>query len=288
MPVESKSRVILIELKNLPNQQSMNWGNMGNELEPVPELTGRPILAKPIDVQPHFPIWMVVKQYNNSINILPVVVMRHHPYKPNELWSLQNAVKYAYKLHLDKTYRLNHCSILSYPDQRKMVKYAVHDVLAVTFLLRPIMENWTFKMIETRNMKEVFVAFESIELAQLQTTIKKKKKKNIDVEKLTGIFAVGDSDIEPISSDEEVYLHQIIQQDDKMELESATTAALGIDDELIGDVEETIDIVQLVPDPTEQQPPQRRKKIRSTEAQKKHNKKRKEAIIFGYSGINMF
>ncbi|CAF1597912.1 unnamed protein product, partial [Adineta ricciae] len=35
------------------------------------------------------------------------------------------------------------------------------------------------------------------------------------VQKLARIFAAGDSDIESISSDEEVYLHQIIQQDDE-------------------------------------------------------------------------
>ncbi|CAF1550873.1 unnamed protein product [Adineta ricciae] len=242
------------------------------------------------------------------------------PYRSTELWSLQNAVKYAYKLHLDKTYRLSHWSAsltsnrsrLSYTDQRKMVKYAVHDVLAVTFLLGPIMEHWTFNMIETRNMKDVFVAFESIELAQLQTTIKKKKKKNIDIQKLARIFAAGDSDIESILSNEEVYLHKIIQQDaepvdenypptadnedyEKMELELAITTAHGIDNELIDDghaavnycdVEGTVDMVQLVPDPTEQEPSQRRKKIRSIEAQKKHNKKRNDHLrLFRYRHV---
>ncbi|CAF1550959.1 unnamed protein product [Adineta ricciae] len=366
MPVESKSMVILIELKNLPSQRSIRyekigslvrlvfrvnneiygWGNIRKELEPESELIGRSIHAKLIDIQPHFSTWYNgaraqcwVQSPSYRINITKegIRIMQQlnqdsscrchspSPYKPNELWSLQNALKYACKLHLDKTYRLSHWSAsltsnrsrLSYTDQRKMVKYAVHDVLAVTFLLRPIMENWTFNMIETRNMKDVFVAFESIELAQLQTTIKKKKKKNIDVQKLARIFAAGDSDIESISSDEEIYLHQITQHDaepvdenypptadgiaqaaadneddEKMELELAITTAHGIDDELVGnghaaanygDVEGTVDIVQLVPDPTDQQPPQRKKKIRSTEAQKKHNKKRNDHLrLFRY------
>ncbi|UJR34740.1 hypothetical protein I4U23_027518 [Adineta vaga] len=222
-----------------------------------------------------------------------------------------------------------------------MIKYAVHDVLAVTFLSRPIMENWTFNMIETRNMKEVVVAFEPIELPQLQTTIKKKKKNNINVQKLAKIFAAVDSDVEPISPDEEIYLHQIIQHDDDkpadenysstaggiyqvaageedgdnmgLELATITTAneinnelikstnedLIDIsDDELIGDghaaenrreAEGTVDIVQLVPDSTkqqQQQPLQRRKTIRSTEAQKKHNKKRNNHLrLFRYQHV---
>ncbi|CAF1522403.1 unnamed protein product [Adineta ricciae] len=357
MPGDSKSIVMLIELNNLPSQHSTKyekvcalvrwlfrldneiygWGNIHRELEPESKIISRPLLAKLIDIQPHFSTWYngartqcwvqspsyrinITKDGTRTIQQLNQdSFCRCHspsPYKPNELWSLQNALKYACKLHLDKTYRLSHWSAsltsnrsrLLYTDQRKMIKYAVHDVLAVTFLLRPIMENWTFNMIETRNMKDVFVAFESIELAQLQTTIKKKKK-NIDVQKLARIFAAGDSDIESISSDEEIYLHQITQQDaepvdenypptadneddEKMELELAITTAHGIDNELIGDghaaanycdVEGTVDIVQLVPDPTDQQRPQRKKKIRSTEAQKEHNKKRNDHLrLFRY------
>lgn len=56
-----------------------------------------------------------------------------------------------------------------------MIRYAIYDVMAVTFLIRPITEQWTFEKIKNRKMNEMFVAFKSIKLPPLPTSKNKKK-----------------------------------------------------------------------------------------------------------------
>ncbi|CAF4588549.1 unnamed protein product, partial [Rotaria magnacalcarata] len=48
-----------------------------------------------------------------------------------------------------------------------MIHYVTHDVMAVTLLIRPITERWTFEKIKLRQMNEMFVAFTSIKLPAL-------------------------------------------------------------------------------------------------------------------------
>jgi hypothetical protein len=189
-----------------------------------------------------------------------------------------------------------------------MVNYATHDAMAVTFLIRPITENWTFKKIEERKMDEMFIAFNSIKLPPLRTpTSSTKKIKNINVQKLSKIFKCTDSDIESISSDDEIYLNQlnepvmndyhledqikndnviqdVIQNldDEHVELEIELPTADVIMDENNDDGVESVGhhivVANEVDNPPKQQ--QRHRKRRSDQARKKKNQKRNNQLRF--------
>ncbi|CAF5161870.1 unnamed protein product, partial [Rotaria sp. Silwood1] len=60
---------------------------------------------------------------------------------------------------------------------------------------------------------EMFVAFNKNKLQPLQTLTNKKNKKikNINVQKLATLFTCNDPDAEEISSDDEIYLNQLIE-----------------------------------------------------------------------------
>jgi hypothetical protein len=181
-----------------------SWGNMQVELEQAKDLFIWPIPATLIDIQPHFPGWynwartqcrVQSLSYRNDMNNDNEITQQHHqalscschppsPYRINELWSLQKAFWYGCKLLIDKSCTLGHWSSsltssyssLSHEDQMKMIHYATHDAMAVTFLIRPITEKWTFEKIEERKMSKMFVAFNSIKLPLLPTTTSTKKK----------------------------------------------------------------------------------------------------------------
>ncbi|CAF4837226.1 unnamed protein product, partial [Rotaria sp. Silwood2] len=135
-----------------------------------------------LDIQPHFPAWynwartqcgVQSLSHRNDTNDDNEITQQHHhqsschchppsPYKINELWSLQNAFMYGCNLFIDKSCTLSHWSSslisshssLSQEDRVKMIHYATHDVMAVTFLIRPITEKWTFDKIANRKMSE--------------------------------------------------------------------------------------------------------------------------------------
>ena len=194
-----------------------SWGKMEVELEPAKHLYSWPIPATLIDIQPHFPEWynwartqggVQSLSHRSDVNNDNDIIQQHHqalscschpssPYKINELWSLQNAFKYGCKLFIDKSCTLSHWSAsltsshssLSRKEQIKMVHYATHDVMAVTYLIRPITEKWTFKQLEERKLSEMFITFKAIKLPSLPTTTSTKKKiKNINVQKVSKIF----------------------------------------------------------------------------------------------------
>ncbi|CAF3091854.1 unnamed protein product [Rotaria sp. Silwood2] len=261
IPIEAPSRVMLFELKHLPNQHSQkydkilqlfqlifrldneiySWGDMQRELEPAKDLIIWPIPATLNNIQPHFPAWynwartqcrVQSLSHRNDTNDDNEIIQQHQqqllchchppsPYQINELWSLQNAFRYGCNLFLDKSCTLSHWSSslssshssLSHADQKKMIHYATHDVMAVTFLIRPITEKWTFDKIKNRKMNEMFVAFDSIKLPPLPTS-KNKKIKNINMQKFATLFRCNDPDAEEISSDDEIYLNQLIKQND--------------------------------------------------------------------------
>ncbi len=128
----------------------------------------------------------------------------------------------------------------------------------------------------------MFVAFNSIKLPPLPTTISTKKKiKNINVQKLSKIFRCSDSDIESVSLDDEIYLNQLIEPvmndcrledqvkndnviqdviqnlDDDVELEVEVPTADVIMDDNNDDGVESVDhhivVVNKMDDPPEQQ-----------------------------------
>ncbi|CAF1667816.1 unnamed protein product [Adineta ricciae] len=148
----------------------------------------------------------------------PCKCHRASVYKNTELWSLQNAFKLSCELYIGKSCTLSHWSqplsfrnsTLSYHKRKEMINYSVHDVIAVTYLVRPISEHWTFDQIKHRNMDELFKAFELIKLPLTPMPLNKKKKaKNINVHKIAKILQCNQSDIESIS-DDEIYLNQLI------------------------------------------------------------------------------
>jgi len=61
----------------------------------------------------------------------------------------------------------------------------------------------------------MFITFNAVKLPPLPAiTSTKKKNKNINIQTLSKIFKCTDSDIESISSDEEIYLNQLIEPND--------------------------------------------------------------------------
>ncbi|CAF5224469.1 unnamed protein product, partial [Rotaria magnacalcarata] len=120
-----------------------------------------------------------------------------------------------------KSCRLSHWSLsltsrhssLSHVTRMNMIHYATHDVMAVTLLIRPITERWTFAKIKLRKMNEMFVAFTSIKLPALPS-LKNRKIKNINMQKLNTILRCNDPDVEDISSDDEIYLNQLVTPND--------------------------------------------------------------------------
>lgn len=300
------------------------------ELERAKDLFIWPIPATLIDIQPYYAGWYNWARTQCRVQDLThdETTQQHHqtpscpchppsPYKINELWSLQKAFWYGCKLFIDKSCTLSNWtsslsssrSSLSHEDQVKMVNYATHDAMAVTFLIRLITEKWTFKKIEERKMGEMFIAFNSIKLPPLRTpTSSKKKIKNINVQKLSKIFKCTDSDIESISSDDEIYLNQlnepvmndyhledqikndnVIQDaiqnldDEHVELEIELPTADIIMDENNDDGVESVGhhivVANEVDNPPDQQQ-QRHRKRRSDQARKKKNQKRNNQLRF--------
>ncbi|CAF3470374.1 unnamed protein product [Rotaria sp. Silwood1] len=124
--------------------------------------------------------------------------------------------------------------------------------MAVTFLVRPITEQWTFEKIKNRKMNEMLVAFNSIKLPPLSTS-KNKKIKNINMQKFATLFRCNDPAAEQISSDDEIYLNQLIEPND-FKNEQDQIEPIDVDyTPVINDDEPTEPIQQREPEPTEQE-----------------------------------
>ncbi|CAF3854847.1 unnamed protein product [Rotaria sp. Silwood1] len=215
------------------------WGNIYMELNSIQNLITRTEPAELINIQPHYAIWyerarilcrvqslMNQPEEDNDVKNDRQVAAQPacschpvSPYKPSELWSLQKALFYASGLVIEKECTRSHwaqsltstSSSLSYYTQQKMIDYAKEDVMSVIFLLRPIMEQWTFTMIKDRRIDEVFMAFQPTKLPTLPKPHKKKNKnKNIDLGKFSRLLYGRD----PGLSDEEIYLCQLIEAKD--------------------------------------------------------------------------
>jgi hypothetical protein len=213
-----------------------SWGDMCLELKHERNLLTWPIRAKLINIQPHFNRWYTwaltqcrVKCLNEDEEINEAGIKQQQqpctchlpsPYRLNELWSLQKALMFVGKLFMDKSCQRSHWaaglsshrSSLSSGKQQRMIHYAVHDVIAVTYLIRPVTENWTFERIRRRRMDEIFIGFKSTELPSLPSSMRKKKiKKNIN---LHNLFNSTEDDLEQIS-DDEIQLNRLIEPNDR-------------------------------------------------------------------------
>ncbi|CAM4783593.1 unnamed protein product [Rotaria magnacalcarata] len=154
------------------------------ELEPAKELLVSPIPAMLLDIQPHFSTLLFLDKSCKLCHWSSRLTSRH--------------------------------SSLSHVDRMNMIHYATRDVMAVTFLIRPITEQWTFDKLEIRKMNEMFVTFNSIKLPPLPTSKinRNKKIKSINMQKLTTILRCNDPDVEEISSDDEIFLNQLVKPND--------------------------------------------------------------------------
>ena len=67
-------------------------------------------------------------------------------------------------MFIDKSHRINNWtggltgnnSILSLPRRKKMINYAISDVFATTYLIRPVLEYWTFQKLKNINIVELY------------------------------------------------------------------------------------------------------------------------------------
>ncbi|CAF4821270.1 unnamed protein product [Rotaria sp. Silwood1] len=228
---------------------------------------------------------------------------RPSPYNENQLWSLQKAFLYSFNLFIDKTYTLSHWSYgltsvgssLTHAQRTKMINYAKSDVMAVTYLIRPITEQWSFARTKESSIEEMFITFQSTRPPPLHQPKSKKKIKNINVQKLSKIFSsIKDSDYELISSDEEIYLNQLIEPvvnvhppEDQINNDDIVQDAIrDLDDDVELQIEvpttdvivndhndaEAMSVNEEINPPEHQQ--QRVKKKRSLEAKQKKNRNR--------------
>ena len=311
--------------------QINSWGDIELELDPVKHLLVWPLQATSIDIQPYFGSWyewawshhetrclvhhsnVVGSDVNKDNHLLSTCnCYEQSPYRQHEKWSLQNAMIYAAHVFLDKTQRINNWSAGSSPQtstlstnrRAKMINYAAYDCLATTFLIRPILEKWSFQRVKNINLIESFQTFKSTTPPPLRQP--KKKIKSLNVQKLVKILGCMDSDIEPISDDDdddEVYLNQligpvhnhhelgsaelyrlepeIIVDDLGEQPEPIVDEVVEQDEPVVNDVGEQPELVvdDLIESPEEasaepiQQPRRSARQKRSAEARNRHNRK---------------
>ncbi|CAF0964802.1 unnamed protein product [Rotaria sordida] len=91
------------------------------------------------------------------------------PYRPNEPWTLQQALIYTYGMFIDKSIIVNEWAIeldqmystLSTSKRNKMIHYAIYDCFATTCLIRPVTLYWTFQQVTKINILDSFQALPS-------------------------------------------------------------------------------------------------------------------------------
>ena len=224
-----------------PGNRLYAWGSLREEVYSamIYELFEWPIQASVFNIQLKFPDWYDWAlsrsemcclhpqgkgigddiQSDSKINpLLKCMCHQPNPYRTGEKWSLQQAVICTYGKFLDKSMTINNWSRDLDPiystvpsiDRDKMIKYAIYDCFATTCLIRPVTQYWTFQQVMDIDIIDLFTSFKSSSLPPFpanNSSNKKIKKKNINPQKLFNI--IDDSDLEPISDDDEIYLSQL-------------------------------------------------------------------------------
>ena len=150
--------------------------------------------------------------------------------------ALQQALIYAAGMFIDKSATLS-CwstlldpthSTLSKTKREEMAHYMVYDCIATTYLVKPVLEYWTFEELTKINIVELFLTSKSSSIINNDNnkTINNIKKisKNINGQTLLNVI---EDDLEPISDEEndEIQLNQcvssMINNDDLYELISS-------------------------------------------------------------------
>ncbi|CAF5108669.1 unnamed protein product, partial [Rotaria sp. Silwood1] len=114
-----------------------------------------------------------------------------------------------------------------------MINYAIYDCFSTTYLIRPVLEYWTFNQLNDINIVELFTSFNVLPLPKINSSNKKSKKikKNINLQKL---FNINADDLQPIS-DDEIYLNQLIEPvtNKQLEYEEISNDEQKLNDNLI-------------------------------------------------------
>jgi hypothetical protein len=202
------------------------------------------------------------------------------PYRAGEKWALQQALIYTYGFFLDKSMTLNQWSedldpiysTLSSMKRDKMIRYAIFDCFATTYLGRPVTQYWTFQQAANSDIADLFRA-SLLPLSQINDN---KTNTNINTQAFKNTI---DDDIEFVSSDDddEILLAQCINNDN----EPITMPLLPNDN----DIELSVNNHNVVEDVNEEEQQQHvpmksksRRKRRSMEAQKYRNRKRNNVL----------
>ena len=197
IPMNLPSIVLLINLKHLPSPHSLlfeqfatlfqilfrgsntiySWGSMERELAP---LMGSPLLNAPMeatlfDLQGAFNDW-----YRDAVSACLLCFPNGHfpdlcdhqcPYQNNNApWSLQNAIRYSFGLFLDKQDTRQRWSAMLDPEYAtigrsklaRIITYATNDVLAVTYLHRPIEQKWKLSILQSSDVFALLTSTEGL------------------------------------------------------------------------------------------------------------------------------
>ena len=275
-----------------------SWGSLSLELKPIisMHLFTWPIQALLINLQEDFSGWYCralppcvacgSNQFLKRTN-LECICMKNFPkIKPTELWSLQNAIRYAAEFFLDKTSTKRNWSAcldpryssLSTSERLRRVNYAVNDCLSVTCLHKPITEDWSLDKFRESPWTTLFTtsAPPRTTSTPMSTSVISKSARRIERFRIPACLQ-DDSNEE---SDEEVFISSVVDQSRVDELVPSSPQlkikTIPIDRENVD-----IDIVDL----NEQEQPSllekqhgKSKACRSAEARTKRNWKRNRKL----------
>ncbi|CAF4325900.1 unnamed protein product, partial [Rotaria sordida] len=141
-----------------------SWGPLRKEIYPaiVCQWFEWPIKTSVVNLQLKFadclsnPRNVIVNDINSDgqMNLLSKYTChKPSPYRPNEPWTLQQALIYTNGMLIDKSITVNEWtteldpmySTLSALKRNKIVHYAIYDCFAAICLIRPITLYWTFQ-----------------------------------------------------------------------------------------------------------------------------------------------
>ena len=173
------------------NNMLYSWGCLSTELKPAQryKLFVWPIKSTIINLQDEFSEWYrwarshcevcCLKFKGNSggeyENQLDCRCHPKDPYRINEKWAIQKALAYGAELFVDKSSTISHWSNLLDPkytrlstlECEKLISYAINDCFAVTCLIRPVLNKWSFQQVTITRIIDFFQALTSTELKLL-------------------------------------------------------------------------------------------------------------------------
>ena len=257
IPSELPKFIIILELTHLPSNSSLSkvlikkflqlifrpgnkiysWGNLTRELSMVKQKDLLcPLEAEQYDIQALFSNWYIWARSQCGGCGLSDNQQCHQrsPYRWNEVWSLQKALIYVSGVFIDKSITVNNWSSLLDPahstlsrtTHEQRIRYLIYDCLATTYLVKPVLNYWTFDYLMKTNFIELFTSSSDMSsninnnnvkiTIKCSSTINNKIKNNIDGQMFKNVLDNGlelisdESDLEQIS-DEEIHLNQLIK-----------------------------------------------------------------------------